>query len=97
MRQPVLVRAVGGVLAVSPAALAATAPLTGSFSRGDQFIAESGCIATCSFPVAVDLQVRGTYHILLDAPGQPMQLLVGQHWIDSGRADGKYVIERRAE
>ena len=40
---------------------AATLPLTGSFSGEDQFIVEPGDIASYSFPVTVDLQVRGTY------------------------------------
>src|SRR5262245_4334278 len=51
MRQPVLVRAIGDVLAVSPAAaLAATTARVGSFSSEDQFIIEPGDIASCSAP-----------------------------------------------
>ena len=49
MRQPVVVRAIGDVLAVSPAAaLAATTALAGSVSGQDQFIIEPGDIAGCS-------------------------------------------------
>jgi hypothetical protein len=41
--------------------------------------------------------VRGTYQVLLDAQGQPVKLLVDQHWTGTGTANGNYVIERAAQ
>jgi hypothetical protein len=98
MRRLALAFALGGVLAVSPAiALAATPPLTGSFTFEDQFTVQPGDIASCSFPVEVDLQVRGTYQLFLDAQGQPVRLLLHENWTGTGTANGKYVIEHAAQ
>jgi hypothetical protein len=69
MRRPALVRAVAGVLPFRPAAALAT-PLTGSFSSEEQFIAEPGDVASYSFPVAVELQVRGTDQVLSGLAGR---------------------------
>jgi hypothetical protein len=98
MRTIALVLAAAAVLAASPAtALAATPPVTGSFSFEDQFTVEPGDTASCSFPVAFDLQVRGTFQILFDAQGHPVQLLLHESWTGTGTANGKYVIEHAAQ
>jgi hypothetical protein len=84
--------------AASPAtALAATPPLTGSFAYEDQFTVQPGDPASCSFPIAFDLQVRGTFQLKLDAQGQPARLLLHEHWTGTGTANGKYVIEHAAQ
>jgi len=88
------------MLAASPAAaLAATPPLTGSFSFEDQFIVQPGDAASCSFPISIDLQVSGTYQVLLDAQGQPTELLLHEHWTGTGTgtANDKYVTEHAAQ
>jgi hypothetical protein len=98
MRRLALALAVGGVLAASPAtALAATTPLTGSFAFEDQFTVQPGDPASCSFPVAFDLQVRGTFQLFLDAQGQPTRLLLHEHWTGTGTANGKYVTEHATQ
>jgi hypothetical protein len=98
MRRLVLALAAGGVLAASPAAaLAATPPLTGSFAFEDQFTVQPGDTASCSFPVAVDLQVRGRFQLFLDAQGQPVRVLLHENWTGTGTANGKYVIEHAAQ
>jgi len=98
MRRLALILIVGGLLAASSgAALAATPPLTGSFSFEDQFIVQPGDTASCSFPVAVDLQVRGKYQLFLDAQGQPAELLLHENWTGTGTANGKYVMEHAAQ
>jgi hypothetical protein len=98
MRRLVLALAAGAMLAAAPAAaLAATPPLTGSFSFDDQFTVEPGDTASCSFPVAFDLQVSGTYQVLSDAQGQPVRMLLHEHWTGTGTANGKYVIEHAAQ
>src|SRR5215469_5605559 len=76
MRRLAITLVAGAMLAASPAAaLAATPPLTGSLSFEDQFIVQPGDAASCSFPISIDLQVSGTYQVLLDAQGQPTELL----------------------
>src|SRR5215831_9705221 len=98
MRRPAPVRAAGGVLAVSPAAaLAATPPLTGSLAVEDQLPVQPGHPASCSFPVAVHRQVRGTYQLLLDTQGQPARLLLHEHWTGTGAANGTYVAGHAAQ
>jgi hypothetical protein len=98
MRRLALALVVGGMIAASPAAaLAATPPLTGSFSYEDQFTVEPGDPASCSFPVAFDLQVRGTYQLFLDAQGQPVRFLMHAHLTGTGTANGNYVIEHDAQ
>jgi len=97
MRRLALALVAGGMIAAWPAAaLAATPPLTGSFSYEDQFTVQPGDPASCAFPVAFDLQVRGTYQVFLDAQGQPVRMLVHEHWTGTGTANGKYVIENAA-
>jgi len=97
MRRLALALVAGGMIAAWPAAaLAATPPLTGSFSYEDQFTVQPGDPASCAFPVAFDLQVRGTYQVFLDAQGQPVRMLVHEHWTGTGTANGKYVIEHAA-
>jgi hypothetical protein len=98
MRRLALALVVGGMIAAAPAtALAATPPLTGSFSYEDQFTVEPGDTASCSFPIAFDLQVSGIYQVFLDAQGQPVRLLLHEHWTGTGTANGKYVIEHAAQ
>jgi hypothetical protein len=98
MRRPAPVRAAGGVLAVSPAAaLAATPPLTGSFAFEDQLPVQPGHPASCSFPVAVHRQVRGTHPLFLDTQGQPARLLLNEHWTGTGAANGTYVAGHAAQ
>jgi hypothetical protein len=99
MRRLALALAAGGVLATSPAtALAATPPLTGSFAFEDQFTVQpGGDPASCSFPIAFDLQVRGTFQLFLDTHDQPARLLLHEHWIGTGTANGKSVIEHAAQ
>jgi hypothetical protein len=98
MRRLAFTLVAGAMLAASPTtALAATPPLTGSFSFEDQFTVQPGDTASCSFPVAFDLQVRGTYQLFLDAQGQPAQLLLHENWTGTGTANGKYVIEHAAQ
>ena len=98
MRRLALALAAAGVLAAAPAtALAATPPLTGSFAFEDQFTVQPGDTAGCSFPIAFDLQVRGTYQVFLDAQGQPVRLLLHEHWTGIGTANGNYVIEHAAQ
>lgn len=90
--------ALGGLLTVLPAtARAATPPLTGSFAFEDQFTVEPGDTASCSFPIDFDLQVRGTYQVLLDVQGDPVTLLLHESWTGTGTANGKYVIEHAAQ
>ena len=97
MRRLALALAAAGVLAAAPAtALGATTPLTGSFAYEDQFTVEPGDAASCSFPIAFDLHVSGTYQVFLDAQGQPVQLLLHEYWTGTGTANGKYVIEHAA-
>src|SRR5215469_7141837 len=98
MRRLAIIFVAGAMLAASPAtALAATPPLTGSFSFEDQFIVQPGDTASCSFPISIDLQVSGTYQVLLDAQGQPTELLLHEHWTGTGAANGGYVIEHAAQ
>src|SRR5262249_17222180 len=98
MRRLTLALAAAGVLAASPAtALAATPPFTGSFAGEDQFIVQPGDTASCSFPIAVDLQVRGTYQVFRDTQGQPAKLMLHETWTGTGTANGKYVIEHAAQ
>lgn len=98
MRRLVLAAIAGGVVTALPgAALAATPPLIGSFRFEDQFTVQPGDTASCSFPIAVDLQVSGQYQILLDSQGQPVRLLLHEHWTGTGTANGKYVIEHAAQ
>jgi hypothetical protein len=98
MRRLALALAAGLILAAAPAtALAATPPLTGSFAFEDQFTVQPGDTASCSFPIAFDLQVDGTYQLFLDGQGQPVRLLLHEHWTGTGTANGKYVIEHAAQ
>ena len=69
----------------------------GSFAYEDQFTVEPGDAASCSFPIAFDLQVRGTYQVFPDVQGQPVRLLLHEHWTGTGTANGKYVIEHAAQ
>jgi hypothetical protein len=60
-------------------------------------VVQPGDPATCSFPVAFDLHVNGTFIVLFDSSGQPVQLLLDEHWTGTGTANGKQVIEHAAQ
>jgi hypothetical protein len=87
------------VLALSGGvALGATPPPQhGSFAFEDQFTTQPGDPASCSFPMAVDVQVRGTFTVSTDAQGEPTRLLVHNHWTGTVSANGRAVIEHAAQ
>jgi len=78
-------------------ALAEPRAITGTFSFEDQFTVQPGEAASCSFPIFFDLQVHGSYQILLDAAGEPTRLIVHSIWSGTGSANGNYIIEHAAQ
>jgi hypothetical protein len=92
----------GVVLLVALVLPAATAfaearAITGTFSFRDQFTVQPGDPVSCSFPISFDLQVRGSFQVLLDASGEPIRLIVHEIWSGTGNANGNYVIEHAAQ
>jgi hypothetical protein len=70
---------------------------TGTFSFEDQFTVQPGDPASCSFPIFVDLQVHGSFQVLLDASGQPTRVIIHEIWSGTGSANGNYVVEHAAQ
>jgi hypothetical protein len=71
--------------------------ITGTFSFEDQFTVQPDDPASCSFPISFDLQVHGSFQVLLDASGEPIRLIVHELWSGTGNANGNYVIEHAAQ
>jgi hypothetical protein len=72
-------------------------PITGTFSFPDQFTVQPGDAASCSFPTSFDLQVHGSFQVLLDASGEPTRMIVHSIWSGTVSANGNYVIEHTAQ
>jgi hypothetical protein len=87
------------VALVLPAGTAFAQPraITGTFSFEDQFTVQPGETASCSFPIFLDLQVHGSFQLLLDASGEPTRLIVHEIWSGMVSANGNYVIEHAAQ
>jgi hypothetical protein len=92
----VVLAALGIVLGASTAFAQARA-ITGTFSFPDQFTVQPGDPASCSFPISFDLQLHGSYQILLDASGEPIRVIIHSIWSGTGSANGNYVIEHAAQ
>jgi hypothetical protein len=92
----VVLAALGIVLGASTAFAQARA-ITGTFSFPDQFTVQPGDPASCSFPISFDLQLHGSYQILLDASGEPIRVIVHSIWSGTVSANGNYVIEHAAQ
>jgi hypothetical protein len=60
-------------------------------------VVQPGDTASCSFPIAFDLQVTGAFQLFSDSSGQPARLVIHQHWTGTGSANGKQVIEHAAQ
>jgi hypothetical protein len=63
----------------------------------NQFTVQPDDPASCSFPISFDLQVHGSFQVLLDASGEPIRLIVHELWSGTGNANGNYVIEHAAQ
>jgi hypothetical protein len=88
--------AVGLVLGTGNA-LAASRADTGTFSFEKTFVIQPGDPASCSFPVYVDLQVHGSFRVLLDAQGQPTSVIAHDIWSGTLTANGKSDVEHAAQ
>jgi hypothetical protein len=92
----VVLAALGIVLGASTAFAEARA-ITGTFSFVDQFTVQPGDPVSCSFPTSFDLQVHGSFQVLLDASGEPTRVIVHSIWSGTVSANGNYVIEHAAQ
>jgi hypothetical protein len=88
--------AVGLVLGTG-SAFAASRADTGRFSFENTFVIQPGDPASCSFPINVDLQVRGSFRVLLDAQGQPTSVIAHDIWSGTLTANGKSDVEHAAQ
>jgi hypothetical protein len=87
-----------GLIFGAGTALAEARATTGTFSFEDQFTVQPGEGPTsCSFPYFADLQVHGSYQVLLDASGEPIRVIVHSIWSGTLSANGNYVIEHAAQ
>jgi hypothetical protein len=77
--------------------LAQPRAITGRFSFEGRFTVQPGETASCSFPIFLDLQVHGSFQVLLDASGEPTRLIVHEIWSGAVSANGNYVIEHAAQ
>jgi len=93
----VVVLAALGIVLGASSALAEARAITGTFSFEDQFTVQPGDPASCSFPISFDLQVHGSFQVLLDASGEPTRLIVHEIWSGTGSANGNHVIEHAAQ
>jgi hypothetical protein len=78
-------------------AIAEARAITGTFSFRDQFTVQPGDPVSCSFPTSFDLQVHGSFQVLLDAFGEPIRVIVHSIWSGTVSANGNYVIEHAAQ
>jgi hypothetical protein len=71
--------------------------VTGRFAYEDQFVVSPGDPASCSFPVHGDMFGEFSFEVLLDAQGQPRQLINHEIWSGTLSANGRTVVEHAAQ
>jgi hypothetical protein len=71
--------------------------VTGRYSYEDQFVVSPGSPASCSFPVYGDMFGEFSFEVLLDAQGQPRQLINHEIWSGTLSANGNTVVEHGAQ
>jgi hypothetical protein len=97
MRKVVLIGLLAAFLtAVAASAAAATPPFTRRISFEASFIVQPGDVASCAFPIAIDLQVDLIFQVFFDVQGRPVRVALHENWFGTDSANGNVLPEHGA-
>jgi hypothetical protein len=97
MRKVVVIGLLAAFLAIVAASTAtATPPVTRRISFEDSFTVQPGDVASCAFPIAIDLQVDLIFQVFFDDQGRPVRIVLHETWFGTDSANGNVLPEHGA-